>query len=156
MIRTLSITFLLIIVLFTTSCVSTPERIYKLYPGPVQADDQLVTANMGIAGWAIIDGFRVNRQDHGEIKLLPGEHQIEWGSGFYISALIDPEMMCEFSSMETLTLDDGLTYVLKADRTTGYGNVRLESLSASQGQDPGQSAYGRIATPQNLLFIPRR
>lgn len=103
------------------SCASTKDIVYKLYPGPERPDTELVTLYLGDATEVVIDGMKVSQSDYGTVKLLPGPHEIQWKSWFGVSVLIEPSGYAIRESEDTVEFKAGQAYILKADRTTGYG-----------------------------------
>ena len=113
---------IVIFTIFIASCVPTNQYIYKLYPGPVQPDSEVVTLQFGSGVYEVtIDGMKVKRSDYEVIKLQPGEHVIHWGATFLVSVLIDADGYDYDEMTDTVQLKAGHTYTLHRDRTTGHG-----------------------------------
>ena len=68
---------------------------YKLYPGKVLADSEIVRINMVDAYYRIIDGYKIARSDYQQVLVLPGEHRILWGKEFMVSVMVDSAMYRE-------------------------------------------------------------
>ena len=94
---------------------------YRLYPGPILEESQVVKINLSDAYYALIDGLSVKRPDYQCVLLLPGEHEIYWGKFFTISVLIEPTMYKKGEGSAKVNLKAGHIYNLHADRTYGHG-----------------------------------
>lgn len=102
-------------------CSDSATQIYKLYPGPQRSAQELAIVRLVEVQGARFDGLAASRGDWGEVHLLPGEHQVEWGEEFGVSVMIEPSGFASGSSSEKVDLEAGHSYTLKADRTTGHG-----------------------------------
>lgn len=103
-------------------CASGPEHVYKLYPGPEQESGELATLSFGDNVWqATIDGLHVSRSDYSVIELEPGRHELEFSAMFHVSVLVNSSMRDGVGDSFTVDLEPGKRYVMKGDRTTGYG-----------------------------------
>jgi hypothetical protein len=110
----------LFVVLF--GCASVPKETYRGYTGDELPDASLALLYMGDGGTVKIDGmYYVESYKYSAVKLLPGPHRIEWTSTFGVSVMVDPRMIVGFGNKETVTLQAGHSYRLRADRTTGPG-----------------------------------
>lgn len=97
-------------------------RVYKLYPGPERPDSEVATLAFGDRVYAMeVDGLEVSAGDYSEVKLLPGEHRINWGATFAVSVMVNPAMSDRADSERTVNLAAGKRYTVEADRTTGPG-----------------------------------
>ena len=128
------ILLVLLTALFTATCVgcvvskdmasafSHPEEEYKLYPGPVLADSQLVTLILDDSvGVVLIDGLMFSAREYTSAKLLPGEYHLNWGVRFGVSVLVDSSGYGEANIATTARLSAGRTYIAKFERTAGPG-----------------------------------
>jgi len=114
--------FLTMLVVFMLGCASVPRAAYRGYTGAELPDSSLALLYMGNGGSINIDGmYYVESSDYSIIKLLPGSHRLEWTSAFAVSVMVDPRMIVGVGRKETITLEAGHSYKLRADRTTGYG-----------------------------------
>ena len=105
-----------------TSCGLTNQYVYKLYPGPVLPDSEVVTLVFGSGIHEVtIDGMKVRRSDYQTIKLQPGEHVIHWEATFLVSVLIDADGIAHDATTNSVQMKAGHTYTLHKDRTTGHG-----------------------------------
>lgn len=112
----------MILLLLVTSCSYSNQHVYKLYPGPERPDSDVVTLQFGPGVFeVIIDGMKVSRADYQQIKLIQGEHQINWGAEYFISVLIDADGFDQATTAHKALLIAGHTYTLNRDRTTGPG-----------------------------------
>ena len=59
--------------------IGADPHVYKLYPGNVLAESDIVKINMADAYYVIIDDHKVTRSDYQQVLVLPGEHVIRWG-----------------------------------------------------------------------------
>lgn len=105
------------------ACAGTPQETfaYKLYPGPARPAAELAIVRLGDAQEALFDGRPVGQGDWSEAHLLPGRHRIEWQSEFGASVMVEPSGSVTGGEAVEVDLVAGRTYVLRADRTTGYG-----------------------------------
>ncbi len=105
------------------ACTSTGAgHTYKLYPGPSRPAEELATLRFGDGVHSLrVDGLNVERSDYESIDLLPGEHEIAWGSQFLVSVLVNPTGRDEASARVTAELLADHTYTVHGDRTTGPG-----------------------------------
>ena len=101
--------------------IGADPHVYKLYPGEVLAESEIVRINMADAYYLIIDDYKVARSDYQQVLVLPGEHVIRWGKEFMISVMVDSSMFREGEGRAVVNLIAGHTYELYADRTTGQG-----------------------------------
>jgi hypothetical protein len=101
--------------------IGADPHVYKLYPGKVLAESEVVKVNLTDVYYVIIDDFKVARSDYQQVLVLPGEHVIRWGEWFTISVMVDPAMFREGRGEAVVDLIAGHTYELHADRTTGHG-----------------------------------
>jgi hypothetical protein len=104
------------------ACSAGPNHVYKLYPGPQRAPGEMSIVRIGEIPAARIDHLTVaHSSDWNEVHLLPGEHTIEWGREFHVSVMVEPTGFARGEGRETLVLEPGHIYILKAARTTGPG-----------------------------------
>jgi hypothetical protein len=114
--------YIVIFTFFISSCGLNNHYVYKLYPGPVRPDSEVVTLQFGSGiNEVTIDGMKVNRSDYQVIKLQSGEHVMRWGTTFLDSVLIDADGYDYDATTNTVQLKAGHTYTLHKDRTTGHG-----------------------------------
>lgn len=114
--------YMMIFIFVVTSCGLTNHHVYKLYPGPVQLDSEVATLEFGSGVFEVtIDGMKVNRSDYRVIKLLPGEHALQWGAVFIVSVMIDADGFGQTETSGAVLLKADHTYTLHRDRTTGHG-----------------------------------
>lgn len=104
------------------SCATTSSQVYKLYPGKIRPDSELVTLKFGDeVRELVIDGMKVRRSDYGERKIIPGRHEISWGAEFMVSVMVNASGWAETSTTKVVDLEAGHSYAINADRTTGHG-----------------------------------
>ena len=101
--------------------IGAEPHVYKLYPGKVLAESEIVKIDMADAYYVIIDDYKVARVDDQHVRLWPGEHVIRWGKEFMISVMVDSSKFREGEGPAVVNLIAGHTYELYADRTTGHG-----------------------------------
>jgi hypothetical protein len=105
------------------ACAGAPPQpfAYKLYPGPVRPASELAVVRFGDAQYVAFDGRPTSHADWTEVHLLPGTHRIDWQSEFGVSVMVEPSGWVTGGESVDAELAAGRTYVLRADRTTGYG-----------------------------------
>ena len=114
--------FLTLLVVIMFGCASVPMGSYRAYTGEDLPDSSLALLDIGRAGSVQIDGmYYIEGSEYSMVKLLPGSHRIEWTTLFGISVMVDPRGIVAFDLKETITLQAGHIYKLRADRTTGHG-----------------------------------
>jgi N-acetylneuraminic acid mutarotase len=144
----------LLLVIFLSACASLPNEVYRGYSGPDLPDASLATVELGSSDWANIDSLRVERQQYGSVKLLPGIHRIEWAQTFGVSVLVDARMIVQYQESWTVNLEAGHAYRLKADRTYGKGyTVRFWIEDARTGAVISETteASSQIAHPTSQV-----
>jgi hypothetical protein len=106
------------------ACAGAPRETfaYKLYPGPARPAAELAVVRLGDAHHVLFDGRPVAQADWTAAHLLPGRHRIEWQSEFGVSVMLEPSGWVTGGDAAEVELMAGRTYVLRADRTTGYGD----------------------------------
>ncbi|NIM29686.1 MAG: hypothetical protein GTO67_12925 [Gammaproteobacteria bacterium] len=111
-----------------SACAGPSKEAYIGYLGPERPESEIATLRLGDAEWAKIDSldtpyrdFHVSHHMYGEIKLMAGEYHIEWGRVFGFSPLVNPAMSAEYKHDEAISLTDGHSYTLHAQRTYGRG-----------------------------------
>lgn len=109
--------------LLLSACGTLHETgVYKLYPGPERPDSELATLAFGDRVYTMeVDGLKVSSGDYSEVKLLPGEHRINWGATFGVSVMVNPAMFDRADAEQVVKLAAGHRYRVQADRTTGAG-----------------------------------
>ena len=112
---------ILLFIFLLTGCASHGSVTYKLYPGPKRPESKISTLELYNASIAVIDGLQVKYSDYDKIQLLPGSHHIKWTSVHGVSVLIEPSGFAQKESQYDVTLEEGHTYRLRSDRTTGPG-----------------------------------
>jgi len=118
----LSGVLLVVLAGLVASATAAESAIYLAYSGPERPEEEVASLGLGDADWVRIDsGPRLEKKTYEEIKLLPGEYQIEWCEKFAVSAMIDLSMSASYVAREDVVLEAGHVYVLGADRTTGSG-----------------------------------
>ena len=115
--------WLVLIVGLLAGCARLPKEVYRGYSGPDLPDASVAIVDLGKAGLgASIDGmYYIDYAKYGTVKLIPGDHRIEWGHGFAISVLVDTAGYREYWNRVRVTLEAGHAYRLEADRTHGHG-----------------------------------
>jgi len=123
-------------------CASTPDSVYKLYPGPARPDSEIVTLHLGSATEAVIDGMKVSYGDYGSVELLPGPHEIQWKAWFAFSVLVEPSGFSTRKSNLFVDLKAGdaeaqlqLYYAERRDRSS----LKWLCRAAEQGQRHAQN-----------------
>jgi hypothetical protein len=113
-----------IIIIFSmllSGCATPTSAVYKLYPGPTKSQSEIATLELYNASSVVIDGLNVSHGDYAVVHLLPGDHHLTWTSVHGVSVLIEPSMFAHKDSQHEITLEEGHTYRLRSDRTTGHG-----------------------------------
>ncbi len=113
----------LLLFMAVSGCTLTAAReIYIGYPGPIRPDEEVATLLLKEADWVMIDrdGIHLSKF-YAQIKLLPGEHHLEWSETFVVSVLVNPEMEDSAVWGETVTLEANHTYLVRGNRSTGPG-----------------------------------
>ena len=111
---------LLVVIMF--GCASVPKGSYRAYIGEDLPDSSLALLDIRRAGSVQIDGmYYIEGSEYSMVKLLPGSHRIEWTNLFGISFMVDSRGIVAFDLKETITLQAGHIYKLRADRTHGHG-----------------------------------
>ena len=117
-----SVIIAVIFVVISACCACHSQYVYKLYPGPTLPDSNVATLKFGSGVHAVeIDGLRVSSADYGTIKLMPGQHRIQWESTFIVSVMVNASGFDSAETDKMATLAVGHTYSIEADRTTGHG-----------------------------------
>jgi hypothetical protein len=113
---------LTLLVVFMFGCASVPKGSYRAYTGEDSPDTSLALLEIGRAGSVQIDGmYYIEGSEYSMVKLMPGSHRIEWTKLFGISVMVDPRGIVAFELKETIILQAGHIYKLRADRTHGHG-----------------------------------
>lgn len=113
---------LLVVLAGLVSSTAAESAVHIAYSGSERPEKEVASLGLGDADWVRINsGPRLEKKEYEEIKLLPGEYQIEWCEKFGVSALIDVSMSAAYVAREDVVLEAGHVYVLGADRTTGSG-----------------------------------
>jgi len=112
---------LIIFALLLSGCATPTSAVYKLYPGPNKSQSEIAILELHNASSVVIDGLAVSHRDYAVVHLLPGEHQLLWTSVHGVSVLIEPSMFAHQESQHEITFEEGHTYRLRSDRTTGHG-----------------------------------
>ena len=113
--------YVLLIIILLTGCATHESVAYKLYPGLNKPDSGIATLELFNASSAVIDGHHVKHGDYDTVKLLPGNYHIKWTSVHGVSVLIEPSGFAQRESQYDVILEEGHTYRLRSDRTTGPG-----------------------------------
>jgi hypothetical protein len=112
----------LLYMLFGSGCASTPKQVLHCYPGAELPNSSVSEIEMGYANYLIVDGmYYAEGVEHSSVRLLPGEHKLNWSTTFGVSVLVDARMRVGMSVDEKVNLEAGHTYRIFADRTTGHG-----------------------------------
>jgi len=119
----LQVSILVLFLSLLSGCATPESAIYKLYPGPNKPDSGIATLELYNASGAVIDGLRVNHGDYAKVHLLPGKHHVSWTSVHGVSVLIEPSGFAQKESQHLIDMEEGHTYRLRSDRTTGPGYV---------------------------------
>jgi len=109
------------LVLFACATAPREPLPYKLYPGPLRPAAELAIVKFGDAQFVAFDGRPTSHADWTEVHLLAGAHEIEWQAEFGVSVMVEPGGWARGGRKVDVTLEGGHAYVLRADRTTGYG-----------------------------------
>lgn len=128
--RSIRFAFGFVLAALSSGCASPQKDAYIGYLGPEPAADEIVELQLGDAAWVRIDNpdipysdMLVHRADYARVKLLPGRYRIEWGKVFGFSPYVNPAVLAEYDGGETVLLERGHVYTLRADRTTGPGFI---------------------------------
>lgn len=110
---------LLVLVLLSGCAPLPPKPAYLLAPAH-SAPNSAAVLQLGDADWVNIDHRHfLEATRYGSALLPPGEHRIEWGHTFGFSPLVETRMEGEFRHEETVNVQAGQRYRLRADRTYG-------------------------------------
>ena len=112
--------WLVLIVGLLAGCARLPKEVYRGYSGPDLPDASLAIVDLGKAHHgAFIDGmYYIDYEKYGTVKLIPGDHRIEWSHGNQ-SLLLDRLGYRNIWQSVSVTLEAGHAYRLEVDRTTG-------------------------------------
>jgi hypothetical protein len=103
-------------------CASTPKGTYRAYTGEELSDSSLALLDIGRTASIQIDGmYYIEGSEYSTVKLMPGSHRIEWTNLFGVSVMVDSRGIVAFDLKETIILQAGHLYKLRADRTYGHG-----------------------------------
>jgi hypothetical protein len=115
------------------ACSAGPYHVYKLYPGPQRAPGEMSIVRIGEIPAARIDHLTVaHSSDWNEVHLLPGEHTIEWGRESHVSVMVEPTGW--IIGRETLVLEPGHIYILKAEKVPGNYRMFFWIQNVTTGQ----------------------
>jgi hypothetical protein len=114
--------FITLLVVLMFGCASAPKGTYRAYTGEELSDSSLALLDIGRAASIQIDGmYYIEGSEYSIVKLMPGSHRIEWTNLFGISVMVDSRGIVAFDLKETIILQAGHLYKLRADRTHGHG-----------------------------------
>jgi len=114
--------FFTLLVVLMFGCASAPMGTYRAYTGEELSDSSLALLDIGRAASIQIDGmYYIEGSEYSIVKLMPGSHRIEWTNLFGVSVMVDSRGIVAFDLKETIILQAGHLYKLRADRTHGHG-----------------------------------
>lgn len=128
---------------------------YKAYSGAVKNTDEIASILMLVkddtkdyvndyVDWVMIDKNKIDHRKYGEIRIMPGIYQVEWGRVFNISPMIKASGEEERSWITHLTLEAGHTYTIHARRTVGHGYILYSWITDDTA---GQVIWGHKYIP---------
>jgi hypothetical protein len=125
----------IILVAILSACSSYLNEAFKGYVGEIQSIEELSTIRMdGSVDWLKVGGHIIIHKEFGEIVLLPGVHEIEWGTSFVVSFLFKSSGSDKRTWTGSITLLPGQTYTIYADRTLGVGYVVYSWVEDRSGE----------------------
>jgi hypothetical protein len=129
-------TMIVLLAAVLSACATGPEPVYKLYPGPVRAAEELTVLRFGdYVREVTIDGLHVDRSDYSVVELEPGLHQLGFSATFPVSVMVNSAMWDGAEALHEVDLQAGRTYEMSAARTTGHGySMFLWLEDAATGQ----------------------
>lgn len=117
-----------------SACSSYSNEAFRGYAGEVRPTEELTTIRMDDnVEWLMVDGYKIVRNQFGGIILLPGIHEIEWGTYFLVSILVKSSMRDDRIWSGKINFQPGQTYTIYADRTLGIGYTVRSWVEDSSG-----------------------
>jgi hypothetical protein len=118
-----------------SACGSYSNEAFRGYAGEIRPIEELTTIRMDKnVEWLVVDGYKIVRKEFGEIILLPGIYEIEWGTHFLVSILVKSSMRDDRIWSGSIKLQPGHTYTIYAKRTLGIGYTVRSWIEDSSGE----------------------
>ena len=110
-----------ILVIVISACAAYPKEAFRGYAGDIRPKEELSVMKMDEnVVWLMVDGYKIAREEFGEIILLPGIYKIEWGTHFNVSVLVKTSMRDDRIWSGRINLQPGHTYTIFATRSLGF------------------------------------
>ena len=124
----------LILLSILSACAS--NEVFKSYVGEIRPIEELSTIRMDRSvDWLKVGGHIIIHKEFGEIVLLPGIHEIVWGTDFVVSFLVKLSGRDKRTWTGSINLQPGQTYTIYADRTLGIGYIVNSWVEDSSGEE---------------------
>lgn len=136
----------LILVAILSACSPYSNEAFKGYLGEIRSIEELSTIRMDEdVEWLKVSGHIISHKEFSEIILLPGIHEIEWGTYFIVSNWVKSSGKDKRIWTGSVTLQPGQTYTIYTDRTLGVGYDVYSWVEDSSGR--------RIEIQAKLIWI---
>jgi hypothetical protein len=125
----------LILLSILSACSPYSNEAFKGYMGEIRSMEELSTIRMDEnVQWLKVSGQEIIHKEFGEVILLPGIYEIEWGTYFGVSVLVKSSGNDKRTWTGRINLQPGYTYTIYTDRTLGFGYVVYSWVEDNYGE----------------------